>query len=251
MQYQSRPISLTERYVYHSSVLAVPARNAAGASMPVEGAQPVIEKFEQFKQRIATIQQQLDDEKRTAAAGVLADIRECVRLFGLTPRDIFGDAMRSRRRAGSAPRSTGIPSRAAPGAALVGSRPGSRDGIARPSRSIEAAANSATQPRRWWRRLGPSLARRSRPPSAALPRRPRPSARRVGAEAGRARRGRSLPGCSTQLWASEAFPSHQRPARPFPASLRSFPPIPASPPPSDDASSHPRRARLSPPSRAP
>ncbi len=98
MQYQSRPISLTERYVYHSSVLAVPARNVAGASMPVEGAQPVIEKFEQFKQRIATIQRQLDDEKRTAAAGVLADIRECVRLFGLTPRDIFGDAIAAPRR---------------------------------------------------------------------------------------------------------------------------------------------------------
>ncbi len=60
----------------------------------------MIGKFDQYKQRIVAMQKQLDEEKRAAVAGVLADIRECVRLFGLTPRDIFGDmvAVAARRR---------------------------------------------------------------------------------------------------------------------------------------------------------
>ncbi|MBN3726279.1 hypothetical protein [Burkholderia sp. Ac-20379] len=44
------------------------------------------------QQRIATIQQQLAEDKHAVSITVLADIRECVRMFGFTPYDIFGEA---------------------------------------------------------------------------------------------------------------------------------------------------------------
>jgi len=52
----------------------------------------VIDDFEHCQQRIDTIQQQLAEDKHAVSNTVLADIRECVRMFGFTSQDIFGDA---------------------------------------------------------------------------------------------------------------------------------------------------------------
>lgn len=51
----------------------------------------MIDDVESCQQRIATIQQQLAADKHAVSDNVLADIRECVRMFGFTPHDIFGD----------------------------------------------------------------------------------------------------------------------------------------------------------------
>ncbi|MEK6348490.1 MAG: hypothetical protein V4764_13485 [Burkholderia sp.] len=57
----------------------------------------LIDDVERCRQRIAAIRQQLAEDRPAVSATVLADIRECVRLFGFTAHDIFGEAAGSQR----------------------------------------------------------------------------------------------------------------------------------------------------------